>query len=316
MPFSIGAGNLHLCGRAGVEQSGTLAISHENWQQTFAAAPGNLTATVHPELWILRHELRAIIVAGTRCDTRWNELFSGASLHNPTYEGTSMNRIKMTAIAAAITFAFSTGAMAASGMSKVEYKADKSKIAAEYKSAKAACSSMDGNAKDICVVEAKGKEKVAKAELEARYKPGDKTSHAVKIANAEADYAVAKEKCDDKAGNDKKTCVKDAKAAEARAKADAKKPAPAAEKPAAPVSKKESAGEYVDDAAITAKVKAAVLGDASLKATEINVETYKGVVQLTGFVKSRTDIDKAVQVAKGVKGVTSVKNDMIVKGQQ
>lgn len=241
-----------------------------------------------------------------------------------------MNRIKMTAIAAAITFAFSTGVMAASGMSKDEYKADKSKIEAEYKSAKAACGSLADNAKDICVVEAKGKEKVAKAELEARYKPGDKTSRAVKIANAEADYEVAKEKCDDKAGDDKKACVKDAKAAEARAKADAKKPvpaaeksAPAAEKPApaakksaAPVSKQESAGDYVDDAAITAKVKAAVLGDASLKATEINVETHKGIVQLTGFVRSRADIDRAVLVAKGVTGVSSVKNDMIVKGQQ
>lgn len=227
-----------------------------------------------------------------------------------------MNRIKMTAIAAAITFAFSTGAMAASSMSKDEYKADKSKIVAEYKSAKAACRSLTGNAKDICVVEAKGKEKVAKAELEVRYKPGDKTSRAVKIAHAEADYAVAKERCDDMVRNDKKACVKDAKAAEAHAKADMKNSAPAAEKVAASTSKKESAGDYVEDATITAKVKAAVLGDASLKATEINVETQKGIVQLTGFVRSRADIDRAVLVAKGVTGVASVKNDMIVKGQQ
>lgn len=233
-----------------------------------------------------------------------------------------MNRIHMTTIAAAITLAFSAGAMAQS-LSKVEYKADKSKIAAEYKAAKADCSSLAANAKDICVAEAKGKEKVAKAELEARYKPSEKASRAVKIATAEADYAVAKEKCDDMAGNDKKICVKEAKAAETRAKADAKTSMPraaanepAAEKSTAPVRKKESAGEYVDDASITAKVKAAVLGDDSLKSTEINVETYKGIVQLTGFVRSRADIDKAVQVAKGVKGVKSVKNDMIVKGQQ
>jgi len=234
-----------------------------------------------------------------------------------------MNKINMTVIAAAIALVFSAGAMAAPNMSKDEYKADKSKIAAEYKSAKAGCGSLAANAKDVCIAEAKGKEKVAKAELEARYKPGDKASHKVKIAQAEADYAIAKEKCDDKAGNDKKACVKDAKDAEARAKADAKAPMPAAaankpaaEKTAAPVSKKESAGEYVDDAAITAKVKAAVLGEGSLKSAEINVETYKGTVQLTGFVRSRADIDKAVQVAKGVKGVTSVKNDMVVKGQQ
>lgn len=86
--------------------------------------------------------------------------------------------------------------------------------------------------------------------------------------------------------------------------------------PTATTSKKETAGAYVDDAVITGKVKAAVFQDASLKATEINVETYKGVVQLTGFVKSRADINKAVKIAKGVKGVQSVKNDMVVKGAQ
>ena len=135
-----------------------------------------------------------------------------------------MTRFNVTAIAAAIALAFSAGAMAAQTMSKEEYKGDKGKIVNEYKSAKAACASLTANAKDVCVAEAKGKEKVAKAELEARYKPGDKASHAVKITQAEADYAVAREKCDDKAGNDKKACVKEAKAVEARAKADAKAP--------------------------------------------------------------------------------------------
>lgn len=81
-------------------------------------------------------------------------------------------------------------------------------------------------------------------------------------------------------------------------------------------SKKESAGEYVDDAVITSKIKAAVFQDSSLKATEINVETYQGIVQLTGFVKSRADINQAVRLAKGVKGVKSIKNDMVVKGRQ
>jgi osmotically-inducible protein OsmY len=63
-------------------------------------------------------------------------------------------------------------------------------------------------------------------------------------------------------------------------------------------------------------VKAAIFNDSSLKATEINVETYKGVVQLTGFVNSEADIKKAVEVARSVKGVTSVKNDMRIKGRQ
>ena len=109
-------------------------------------------------------------------------------------------------------------------------------------------------------------------------------------------------------------CAKCHKKTGADAKADASKPGSG--KSATPVSKKESTGEYVDDSVITTKVKAAVFEEATLKSAEINVETYKGTVQLTGFVKSRTDINKAVELAKGVKGVTSVKNDMIVKGQQ
>ena len=77
----------------------------------------------------------------------------------------------------------------------------------------------------------------------------------------------------------------------------------------------ESTGQYLDDAAITTKVKAAILNDPELKVTEINVETYKGIVQLSGFVSSKADADKAVEVARGVKGVKSVQNDMRLKSQ-
>jgi osmotically-inducible protein OsmY len=77
--------------------------------------------------------------------------------------------------------------------------------------------------------------------------------------------------------------------------------------------KTEGTGEYVDDSVITTKVKAAILNDSDLKVNEINVETFKGVVQLSGFVRSQANIDKAVQVARGVAGVKSVKNDMRVK---
>ena len=80
--------------------------------------------------------------------------------------------------------------------------------------------------------------------------------------------------------------------------------------------KQEGTGEYLDDTVITTKVKAAVFSEPSLKSAEINVETFKGVVQLSGFVNSRADINKAVEVARSVKSVESVKNDMRVKGQQ
>jgi osmotically-inducible protein OsmY len=77
--------------------------------------------------------------------------------------------------------------------------------------------------------------------------------------------------------------------------------------------KQESTGEYIDDSYITAKVKSQILGDKDLKVAEINVETFKGVVQLSGFVNSRSDINKAVNIAENIKGVKSVKNDMHVK---
>jgi len=81
----------------------------------------------------------------------------------------------------------------------------------------------------------------------------------------------------------------------------------------APTPTREGTGEYVDDTVITAKVKAAILEEPTLKVTEINVETFKGVVQLSGFVSSQAAANKAVEVARGVKGVKSVRNDMRLK---
>lgn len=83
----------------------------------------------------------------------------------------------------------------------------------------------------------------------------------------------------------------------------------------ASTSRQEGTGEYIDDSVITTKVKAEIFQDASLKSSEINVETFKGVVQLSGFVNSQADINKAIEVSRTVKGVTSVKNDMRVKGK-
>ncbi|MBU0782990.1 MAG: BON domain-containing protein [Gammaproteobacteria bacterium] len=73
------------------------------------------------------------------------------------------------------------------------------------------------------------------------------------------------------------------------------------------------AGEYVEDSVITTKVKAAIFNEPTLKSAEINVETFKAVVQLSGFVNSGADMNKAVEVTRGVTGVQSVKNDMRLK---
>ncbi len=77
--------------------------------------------------------------------------------------------------------------------------------------------------------------------------------------------------------------------------------------------KRESTGQYIDDTAITTSVKAAIFNAPGLKSAEINVETFKGRVQLSGFVSSRPSADRAVQLAQGVRGVTSVANDMRLK---
>jgi hypothetical protein len=110
----------------------------------------------------------------------------------------------------------------AATMNKADYNTAKARISADYKAAHSACASLAANAKDVCVEEASAKQKVARAELEydRSGKPADQTK--VKVAKAEAAYAVAKEKCDDQAGNAKDVCVQEAKAVEVKALADAK----------------------------------------------------------------------------------------------
>jgi hyperosmotically inducible protein len=78
----------------------------------------------------------------------------------------------------------------------------------------------------------------------------------------------------------------------------------------ASTSTQESTGEYLDDSVITTKVKAAIFNEPTLKTFDINVKTTKGVVELSGLVSSKSDISKAVEVARGVQGVQSVKNYM------
>lgn len=141
-----------------------------------------------------------------------------------------MKKLHLTALAAALCMALAgTGVSAATnaatgdkGMTRAEFKAEKDKIDAKYKEDKARCKTMNGNAKDVCMEEAKGGEKVAKAELDARYKPSTRHDNDVRMAKAKAQYNVEKEKCDDKAGNDKDVCKKEAKAHYDSAKGNAK----------------------------------------------------------------------------------------------
>jgi hypothetical protein len=146
--------------------------------------------------------------------------------------------LKLCSIAAALALALGTPAVQAQqtpgtsadkpasanrSVNRDEQKAEKEKIAADYKAAKAKCDGMQGNQKDVCQKEAKGQEKVAKAELAAKRNPSARNERKVAEAKADAEYDVAKEKCEDMKGKEKSACEKDAKAKHNQAKADIKR---------------------------------------------------------------------------------------------
>jgi len=123
------------------------------------------------------------------------------------------------AVAAGCGFAGSAGA----AMAKEEYKAQKDRVEADYKAARQKCNELKANAKDVCMVEAKGIHKVARAELEAQHEPSPRHDAKVKSEKAEAAFDLARQKCDDLSGTARDACKKDAQAAFVNAKSgDAK----------------------------------------------------------------------------------------------
>lgn len=122
-------------------------------------------------------------------------------------------------LVAAMCCAFSSATLA---MTKVEHTTQKDTITGDYKVNRDKCASLKANAKDICVSEAKGVQKVAMAELEAAYEPSARHTEKVAMAKGDATYATAKERCDDSSGNAKNICKKDAKAAHVRATDEAR----------------------------------------------------------------------------------------------
>jgi hypothetical protein len=152
--------------------------------------------------------------------------------------------LKLCSLAAAVALAFATAAQAQTtrdtaprtersvtdramdkpaGGDRKAKKADEDRVEADYKAAKNACDSMKGNDKQVCEADAKGKMKVAKAELEAKYEPSVSHERKVQEARAEHAYEVAKEKCDAMKGKEESACEKQAKAEHDRAKADIRK---------------------------------------------------------------------------------------------
>jgi len=157
-------------------------------------------------------------------------------------------------------------------MTQPEYKAAKDTISADYKASKDKCNALAGNAKDICAKEAKGHEDVAKAELDARYKPSAKADYKARVARADADYAVAKEKCDDLSGNAKDVCLKDAKAVHVTAKENAKVSEAQAQPADTPAAKGAAVAEARKDAA-------AEKNEANYKAAKERCDTLQGDVK-------------------------------------
>jgi hypothetical protein len=133
-----------------------------------------------------------------------------------------MKSLTLSHIALALSLTFGAVAAHAQTMSKAEHKNAKEKIEADYKAAQVPCASLSANPKKICMVEAKGNEKTALANLDASNKPSAKSQREARDTQAEAAYDLAKQKCQDLAGNAKDVCIKEAKSAEAAAKADSK----------------------------------------------------------------------------------------------
>jgi len=203
-----------------------------------------------------------------------------------------MNNLNINVVALAVALAFSTGAMA-EGLSKTEYKAAKEKISAEYKTDKASCASLSGNASDICKAEAKGKEKVAEAELKATYEPTQKHHYEARVAKAEADHDVAIEKCDDLAGNAKGVCVKEAKAAETTAKADAKAQMKTSEANTKAAEKTADARSDASKTGTEARKDAAEdKSDAKYAVAKEKCDTYSGTAKDTCLSQAKAHFNK------------------------
>ena len=243
-----------------------------------------------------------------------------------------MNKFVILALAGAISSGY-----AVADNDPAAYKSMKDKAGADYKAAKAQCGSLKGNAKDICQEEAKVARAKAEADAVAQHRSDAKDIRKAREDVADAEYDLAKEKCDDMTGNAKSACKHDAKAAKDSAIADARRADPTptvAERTAAATDNMRdrtaattgaaadttrnataAAGDAVSDTVITTKVKADLAADPGVKAMDVHVETVKGVVMLSGFVPSKAEADKAVQLARGVKGVSEVKSSIQVKSK-
>ena len=197
-----------------------------------------------------------------------------------------------TVLFSALLLACTLGATAAP-MTKVDYKAAKSDIENKYKADKKACNVHADNAKDICVEEAKGAERVAKAELEANYEPSAKHTIAVQEAKAKATLAIGKEKCDDQNGNAKAVCRKEAQAVYTSDMAKAKLTEKTGEiNNKAALEMKDTQNKAMDKKAGARKEANEDIRDADYKTALQKCDAYAGDVKANCTAEARTRFNK------------------------
>ena len=219
---------------------------------------------------------------------------------------------------------FSTSFAVAQAADNDAYKAAKDKAESDYKVAKDACKSMKGNAEDICKEEAKVAEARAILDATTQHQNTPKDVEKARRKLADAEYGLAKERCDDMSGSAKSACKSDAKSAHKTALANAGSTSTTATVAQntreagtnlANTTREATADTRtaMSDTMITTKVKAEYAADPLVKAMDVHVETQKGIVMLSGFVPSKAEADKAVELARKVEGVQEVKSSIQIK---
>lgn len=257
-----------------------------------------------------------------------------------------MNKLILLALSGFASALFAATPASAANQDTTAYRSASDKAAADYRSATAECAKEGGNDKQVCLQQAKVDRARADAEAVEQHRNSPTMLSRARIALANAEYGLARARCAVMTGNDRSTCQRDAKATQTAALADARSGARSSVTAAnvADCDKLEASAKtaclgrnkgsvantaekakdvaadtaqttknVVADSVITTKIKADMARDPEVAAMDVHVETVKGVVMLSGFVHSQKEADKAVQVARGVEGVSEVKSALKVK---
>lgn len=237
-----------------------------------------------------------------------------------------MNKLLLLVMSMATSASF---AASAPNNDSVAYKHATQQAEVAYKAAKSACDGQSGNAKDVCVETAKLARASSEAQATMQYRNDKKSVQKAQTEVADANYNLAKARCAPMSGADKSSCLDMAKASHIASVNDAKEGRRMADTRQTGIdcsamtggdkvacetrSKSAQARDSMADTMITTKVKTELLAEPSLKSLDVNVETTNGTVMLSGFVPSQAEVDKAVDVARNVKGVNKVQSSLRIK---